>query len=137
MTQSSNGHPSQHIGRTIMVVMMEVESEHEDEFNHWYDDEHLVERLEIPGYVSARRFKLEEDDRNRGGVLKYLCIWEMDDSSCLDSDEYKAQQLRPSELRDRVNAYITQRARGVYKQIYPPVGSYEDHSGFHPEREKV
>ncbi|MDA0733828.1 MAG: hypothetical protein O2909_04120 [Chloroflexi bacterium] len=134
MTNQNDNHPIQHIGGTVMVVMMDVEPEHEAEFNRWYDDEHLVERLEIPGYVSARRFKLEE---GRGGVLKYLCIWEMDDSSCLESEEYKAQRLRPSELRDRVNTYITQRSRGVYKQIYPLVGSYEDHSGFHPEREKV
>jgi antibiotic biosynthesis monooxygenase (ABM) superfamily enzyme len=131
MTNQNDNHPTQHIGGTIMVVMMDVEPEHEEEFNRWYNDEHLVERLEIPGYVSARRFKLEE---GRGGVLKYLCIWELDDSSPLTSEEYKAQRLRPSELRDRVNTYITQRSRGVYKQIYPPEGSYEDHSGFHPER---
>jgi antibiotic biosynthesis monooxygenase (ABM) superfamily enzyme len=131
MTSQYDDHPTQHIGGTIMVVMMDVAPEHEAEFNRWYDEEHLVERLEIPGYVSARRFKLEE---GRGGVLKYLCIWELDDSSPLRSGEYQAQRLRPSELRDRVYTYITQRSRGVYKQIYPLVGSYEDHSGFHPER---
>ncbi len=134
MTSNNDNHLTQHIGGTIMVVMMDVEPEHEAEFNRWYDEEHLVERLEIPGYVSARRFKLEE---GRGGVLKYLCIWEMDDSSPLESEEYQAQRLRPSELRDRVNTYITQRSRGIYKQIYPLEGAYEDHSGFHPEREKV
>ena len=114
MTNNKDNHPTQHIGGTIMVVMMDVEPEHEEEFNRWYNDEHLVERLEIPGYVSARRFKLEE---GRGGVLKYLCIWEMDDSSPLRSEEYNAQRLRPSELRDRVTTYITQRSRGVYQQI--------------------
>lgn len=129
MDNRNDNHPTQHIGGTIMVVMMDVEPEHEDEFNRWYNDEHLVERLEIPGYVSARRFKLEEGS---GGVLKYLCIWELDDSSPLTSEAFKAQRLRPSELRDRVYSYITQRARGVYKQIYPVVGSFEDHSGFHP-----
>jgi len=67
-------------------------------------------------------------------VLKYLCIWEVEDASALNSKEKDAQSLRPSALRDRVYGYITQRARGVYTQIYPPVGSFEDHSGFHPER---
>ena len=134
MPNNYDKHSTQHIGSTIMVVMMDVEPEHEEEFNRWYNDEHLVERLEIPGYVSARRFKLEE---GRGGVLKYLCIWEMDDSSPLLSEEYNAQRLRPSELRDRVNTYITQRSRGVYQQIYPIQGAYEDHSGFHPERAGV
>ena len=133
MTAPSNNYPTQHIGGTIMVVMMEVDPEHEEEFNRWYDEEHLPERLEIPGYISARRFKLEEGS----GVLKYLCIWELEDGSPLQSEEYQAQQLRPSELRDWAHSYIKQRARGLYKQIYPVEGAFEDHSGFHPERERV
>src|SRR5690349_2005809 len=85
MSAPDQTHPTQHIGGTILVVMMEVAPEHEAEFNRWYNDEHLPERLEIPGYVSARRFKLEEGEAPDGaaptqwrqGVLKYLCIWEL------------------------------------------------------------
>lgn len=130
MPKHAKKHPTQPIGNAIMVVMMEVPPEHEAEFNRWYNDEHLPERLEIPGYVSARRFKLEEGN----GVLKYLCIWELEDPSPLKSKEMEAQRLRPSELRDRVYGHITQRARGVYTQIYPATGAFEDHAGFHPER---
>ena len=133
MAKQEDSHPVQHIGGTVLVVMMDVDPEHEDEFNRWYDGGHLTERLEIPGYVSARRFKLEEGE----GVLKYLCIWELEDGSPLESVEYKAQRERPSELRDRALSYVTQRARGLYKQITPAVGAFEDHSGFHPERERV
>ena len=68
MPTPEKNHPTQHIGGTILVVMMEVDPAHEDDFNRWYDDEHLPERLELPGYISARRFKLEEGE----GVLKYL-----------------------------------------------------------------
>ncbi|HZA21293.1 MAG TPA: DUF4286 family protein, partial [Dehalococcoidia bacterium] len=85
MTNQGSTHPTQHIGGTIMVVMMEVDPEHEEEFNRWYNEEHLPERLEIPGYISARRFKLEEGS----GVLKYLCIWELEDGSSLQSEEYR------------------------------------------------
>ena len=130
MARQNKKHASQPIGGTIMVVMMEVEPEWEEEFNRWYNEEHLPERLEIPGYVSARRFKLEDGE----GVLKYLCIWELEDGTPLQSQEYRAQNLRPSELRDRVHDHITQRFRGLYTQIYPPVGVFEDHSGFHSER---
>ena len=132
MPNQNNEHPIQHIGNTILVVMMEVEPEGEEAFERWYNDEHLPERLEIPGYVSARRFKLEEGN----GVLKYLCIWELEDASPLESDQYKAQRARPSDIRDEANKYITQRARGLYKQIYPVSGSYEDHSGYYPEQVK-
>ena len=143
MSAPDQTYPTQHIGGTILVVMMEVAPEHEAEFHRWYNAEHLPERLEIAGYVSARRFKLEEGEgpdgpaptRWRQGVLKYLCIWELTDGSPLHSEAYKAQQRRPSELRDRVHTYIKQRMRGLYRQMYPPVGAFEDHSGFHPERQ--
>ena len=130
MADGENSHATQHIGNTILVVMMDVDPEHEDEFNEWYNDEHLPERLEIPGYVSARRFKLEEGE----GVLRYLCIWELEDGSPLQSEQYKAQRARPSQLRDRANVHIRQRMRGLYKQIYPLTGAFEDHSGYYPER---
>ena len=132
MPTADKTYPTQPIGGTILVVMMEVDPEHEDEFNRWYNEEHLPERLEIPGYVSARRFKLEEGE----GVLTYLCIWELEDGSPLHSEAYTAQRRRPSALRDRAYAHITQRMRGLYKQIYPTVGAFEDHSGFHPERQQ-
>ena len=92
----------------------------------------MPERLEISGYISARRFKLTEGE----GVLKYLCIWELEDGRPLQGEAYKAQQQRPSILRDRAYAHITQRMRGLYQQIYPPVGAFEDHSGFHPEHQQ-
>ena len=117
--------PIQHIGNTVLVVMMEVDQGHEDEFDRWYNDEHLPERLEIPGYVSARRFKLKEGD----GVLDYLCIWELEDPNPLQSELYKSQRARPSKLRDAAAPHIRQRARGLYNQIFPLVGAFEDHSG--------
>ena len=138
MTQHEDEQAVQHIGNTILVVMMDVEPGHEAEFDRWYNEEHLPERMEIPGYVSARRFKLENPDntpdtKEGTGVLKYLCIWELEDPSPLESDQYNMQRERPSKIRDEANKYITQRARGLYTQIYPLVGAYEDHSGSYPE----
>ena len=127
--QVGEAHPSQPIGGTILVVMMEVDQGHEEEFNRWYNDEPLPERLEIPGYVSARRFKLEEGE----GVLQYLCIWELEDASPLGSELYKAQRARPSKLRDAAMPHVRQRARGLYRQIFPAVGAFEDHSGNYPD----
>ena len=129
MTQQNGEHPTQHIGNTILVVMMDEEPGHEAEFDRWYNEEHLPERMEIAGYVSARRFKLEEGN----GVLKYLCIWELEDASSLESEQYKMQRARPSWIRDEANKYITQRARGLYQQIYPLEGAFEGHSGSYPE----
>ncbi len=130
MIDRNDKYPTQHIGGTIMVVMMQVDPEHEEEFNRWYDEEHLRERLEIPGYISARRFKLEEGAE---GMLNFLCIWELEDASPLQSELYRQQRARMTALHRRANEVIKERARGVYRQIFPAEGAFEDHSGFHPE----
>ena len=40
------------------------------------------------------------------------------------------EAVKPAQFHE----HIKQRARGMYKQIYPLEGSFEDHSGFHPEK---
>ena len=134
MAEQNGNHPVQHVGNTVMVVMMDVDPEDEAEFNKWYNEQHIPERLEIPGYVSARRFKL---DNGEGGVLKYMCLWEMEDASALQHEMYKAQSADPTALYERVTKTVKARARGVYTQIFPQTGAYEDKSGFHPRHQEV
>ena len=49
MAQKNGNAPSQHIGNTVLVVTMEVDAEDEEEFNKWYNEQHLPERMAIPG----------------------------------------------------------------------------------------
>ena len=131
MTEPNNENPLIHVGNTVLVVTMDVDEADESEFNEWYNEQHLPERMAIPGYVSARRFKLEDGNN----ALKYLCIWEMVDGSPLQSEMYKDQNAHPTELYLRVNKTIKLRTRGLYHQVYPDAGtSFEDRSGFHGER---
>ena len=131
MTEPNNENPLIHVGNTVLVVTMDVDEADESEFNEWYNEPHLPERMAIPGYVSARRIKLE----NGNNTLKYLCIWEMVDGSPLQSEMYKDQNAHPTELYLRVNKTIKLRTRGLYHQVYPEAGtSFEDRSGFHGKR---
>ena len=131
MTQNNGEFSSIHVGNTVLVVTMEMDEADEAEFNEWYNEQHLPERMAIPGYVSARRFKLEDGNN----ALKYLCIWEMVDGSPLQSEMYKDQNAHPTELYLRVNETIKVRTRGLYHQVYPESGtSFEDRFGFHGER---
>ena len=133
MADQNGSHPTMPVGHTVLVVTMEVDPEDEAEFNKWYNEQHLPERMEIPGYISARRFKLEEGD----GALTYLCIWELEDGSPLQSQMYRDQQADPTALYERVNKTIKARTRGLYRQIYPESGAFTDHSGFHPRHQEV
>lgn len=133
MAERDGEHLTQPIGGTVLVVTMEVDPADEAEFNRWYNEQHLPERMAIPGYVSARRFKLVEGD----GALTYLCIWELEDGSPLQSRMYQEQQADPTALYLRVNGTIKARTRGLYRQVFPEAGAFTDRSGFHPRHQEV
>jgi hypothetical protein len=59
----------------------------EEEFNAWYDDEHLAERLAIPGFLSAQRWIADVPP----GHGKYLATYELDSPSVLSSAAYLAR----------------------------------------------
>lgn len=69
----------------LLMVQMEIPQEHEDELNAWYWEEHVPERLACPGFLSARRFRLQSANAD---VPRYLALYELDDVSALESPEY-------------------------------------------------
>lgn len=100
-------------GSALLVVLIDIEPEWEDEFNRWYEHEHLPERVGLPGFLSARRFVA-----SLGGP-KYLAIYELEDESALASEVYTQLMALPSEWNVQVSAHFTTRIRAVYRDITP------------------
>ncbi len=67
--------------------MTEPPPEMEEEFNAWYDTEHLPERLAIPGFRSAKRWVSRSLNPGEG---KYLATYELADREVLSTPEYLA-----------------------------------------------
>ncbi|UOD51079.1 DUF4286 family protein [Orrella daihaiensis] len=44
-------------GKGILITSMNINPTHEDEFNLWYDREHIAERVSIEGFLEARRYQ--------------------------------------------------------------------------------
>ena len=40
-------------GKGLLLVMMDIDPEYEGEFNRWYNEEHVPERLSVPGFLSG------------------------------------------------------------------------------------
>ncbi len=121
---------TQRIGSTLLVVMMEVDPADDAVFNKWYNEEHLPERMSIPGYISARRFLLDAADGQAQGVLRYLCLWELENDSPLQSRFYREQNAKPTPTKEAAGAVVRQRARGLYRQIFPDAGAFADRAGY-------
>jgi len=96
------------VPKGIMVVQSEpVDPAHEDEYNDWYDNTHVPEICAVPGFVSARRYKVHGE----GGPPAYLAIYE------IDADDLTAPA---AELRARSAAGRTH-GTGALRRDPPPV----------------
>lgn len=97
----------------LLLVMMDIDPEHEEDFNRWYDEEHVPERKAIPGFLTARRYRAVE------GGPKYLAIYELENPEVLESDayEYYSTGEGRSEWTERVVGRAKNYVRNVYVEI--------------------
>jgi hypothetical protein len=111
----------------LMVRIGDVPKGIEAEWNNWYDTQHIPHRLNISGFISARRF-VEIGSESKGGH-KYLTLYDLSSVDVLTSEAYlKLRDWEASLSPDSFEA-ITPKlptfARGIYEQIYPGQGEYE------------
>ena len=76
----------------LLLTMTEPPAHMEEEFNAWYDEEHLPERLSIPGFRSARRWVADVAP----GEGKYLATYELDSPDVLTSPAYLERLNNPT-----------------------------------------
>lgn len=93
----------------LLVVRVDVAPEDEDELNRWYEEEHLPERLAVPGIKSATRYRSVE----RAG--RYLAVYQTDDPRLPLSEAYMAR--RPTPWGRRVMQQWTSMERSVWELI--------------------
>ena len=80
----------------LLIVATDVESEMEEEFNEWYEKEHLPGLLTVPGVLGAQRYV------STSGSPKYITIYEHENEYVREKEEYKrilntdwANKIRP------------------------------------------
>lgn len=99
----------------IFFILLNIPAEHEADFNHVYDNDHLVHMLTTPGVRDCIRYKLQWSDNP--DMIRYLGIYHIDDPALPRSDAWKKQSTFgrwPKDIRDKVTA----RRNGAYRQIF-------------------
>jgi hypothetical protein len=100
------------VPKGIMVVQSDpADPAREDEYNDWYDNTHVPEICAVPGFVSARRYKV-----HGAGSPTYLAIYE------IDADDLNAPA---AELRARSAAGLTHGTGALRVDPPPLVTIYE------------
>jgi hypothetical protein len=98
----------------FLLVLMQPPPTIEEEFNAWYDTEHVPERLAVPGVETALRFC-----STTGAAPKYLAMYDLAAQSVLDSDAYKNVAGDNSSPWTKRVTGRTKVYRSVGRQIFP------------------
>lgn len=64
------------MARYAFTVFSNPVAGQEQEYNRWYDEQHLGDVLKVPGFVAAQRFKLAQPDPDV--PAQYLAIYQFD-----------------------------------------------------------
>lgn len=99
------------LGKGILCGLLDVEPTDQELFDEWYV-EHLAERLEVPGFLRARRY---EGIVGPDGMHHYLTVYEVRDLDVLSSEPYLYSKYHPTALTDAIGPKIRNGARTAYR----------------------
>jgi len=74
----------------LLAVWNDIAAEDEAEFNAWYAEEHVPERLDIPGILSARRY------RDAAAPSSYAALYDTGSLAVLSSPAYLERLAHPT-----------------------------------------
>lgn len=114
------GTRSQH----LLAVYANIPAEIEDDFNRWYNTQHIPERLAIEGFESAVRYE------SLKGEPKYLALYELGHPGVLETPAYLKLRETPNDWDKRIMPELKVDVRGVYEQIFSCGEARQEHAPF-------
>jgi len=90
-------------GKGMLITFSETPPEVEEDFNEWYNREHIDERVWMPGFHRARRYV----DANNNADIKYFATYETDKVEDLADPEYMELLKDQSDWSKKVMSTFT------------------------------
>ncbi len=93
-----------------LLICNDIADQAQTKFDHWYQTEHLAERLAVPGFTNARRY---------AAVLashSWAALYELDNMAVLHSPAYLERLAYPSELTRAVMPHFRRMVRSGLEQ---------------------
>ena len=102
-------------GNGIFLVYTDIDPKFDEEFNAWYNTEHLGELLSLPGFLDAARYVAEK------GGPKYLAVYELTSADALKTAEFQKWRANPSPWSRRISPTVIGKnfTRILGQQIFP------------------
>jgi hypothetical protein len=90
------------VSKIISLAFTNATNERHDEYNQWYDEQHLIDALVIPGINWGERYQLSDKSRNKS-PYRYMAIYGIDDIAKMQkevSTRANTPRMPRSELMD-------------------------------------
>ena len=102
-------------GTGLLMVWGDVPTDREEEFNRWFNEEHLADQLSLPGFLSAARYEAVQ------GGPKHLACYELESAEVMESEAHGEVIRNPSEWSRRISYrdMATTFMLNVYEMVYP------------------
>jgi len=69
-------------GTGLLMVWCDVPEDREEEFDRWYNEEHIAEILTVPGVLNAARYEAVK------GGPKHLAVYELESPAAVLGDGF-------------------------------------------------
>ena len=81
----------------MLIVIAEIDTAVEDDWNRWYDEIHLPAALACPGVIRGQRYKsagtlslTDRGERQVSATVSYATVYEVSGPEALETPEFKA-----------------------------------------------
>src|SRR3954453_1017767 len=96
----------------LLLVFMDPPTDDVTSWNAWYDEEHVPNRLAVPGITSGRRYSAVWDAGPR-----YVAVYDLDSLDTLQTPDYKRLGAERSEREKAQIARTPMVDRRIYRTV--------------------
>ena len=100
------------LGDAAVLIWNDVTDEGRELFYQWHDNEHIPERLALPGFRRGRRFI------SLGHSPEWLTMYEADDLAALTSPEYLARLNAPTPATVATVQHFRNTSRAICRVVH-------------------
>jgi hypothetical protein len=104
----------------LINVWLDVDLEHDEEFNDWYELEHLRQVVALPGFVRARRYRCDD------APLKYLAWYETVDKTVEAAAAFQDIVQNPTPWSQRMRKLYGEKRERMNFELMRDVGKVSD-----------
>lgn len=99
--------------KALLLVMMDIAAHKEEEFNRWYNEDHIPERMTVDGFRRARRYIAD------AGSPRYLALYDVEDISVFQKEPYRLiRGANKSKWTSALEPYQSSTHRIIYRKIF-------------------